>query len=64
MEYIETKIKTNKYTQKEKPNLEAFTKALSDDLNTPKALEIINEAIKKRNITDAKKMLEVLGFAF
>ena len=60
---LEEKIKKNTYTQKEKSNLEAFTKALSDDLDTPKALEIINETIKKRNINDAKKMLEVLGFA-
>ncbi len=59
---IEEKINKNKYTQKEKPNLKTFSYALSDDLNTPKALEIINETVKKRNITEAKKMLEVLGF--
>lgn len=62
LKHIETKIKTNTYTQKDKPNLEAFTNALSEDLNTPKTLEIINESVKKRNITDAKKMLEILGF--
>lgn len=62
MKHLETKIKTNKYTQKEKPNLEAFTNALSEDLNTPKALEVIKETVKKRNMRDAKNMLEVLGF--
>ncbi len=61
MKQLESKIKTNKYTQKEKPNLEEFTNALSEDLNTPKALEIIKKTIKKRNITDAKKMLGILG---
>jgi L-cysteine:1D-myo-inositol 2-amino-2-deoxy-alpha-D-glucopyranoside ligase len=59
---LEEKIRKNNYTQKEKPNIETFTKALSDDLNTPKALEVIDETVKKRNITEAKKMLEVLGF--
>jgi L-cysteine:1D-myo-inositol 2-amino-2-deoxy-alpha-D-glucopyranoside ligase len=59
---LESKIKENKYTQKEKPNLQAFTNALSDDLNIPHALEIIDEAVKKKKITDAKKMLNILGF--
>jgi cysteinyl-tRNA synthetase len=59
---LEKKIKKNKYTQKEKPDLQAFTNVLSEDLNTPKALEIITKTVKNGNITDAKKMLEVLGF--
>lgn len=42
--------------------IDQFTEALANDLNTPKALEIINKTAQKGNIDSAKKMLKVMGF--
>ena len=58
---IEEKIKQE--NSGEKQNLINFTEALADDLNTPKALNILDETLKKGNTAAAKKILEVLGFS-
>jgi len=65
MESIESKI--NQFSndqdhQNSTDTMEQFTAALSDDLDTPKALEVLNETIENKNITEANKMMEVLGF--
>jgi L-cysteine:1D-myo-inositol 2-amino-2-deoxy-alpha-D-glucopyranoside ligase len=60
---IETKLTSISNSQENKNNyVKEFTDALSDDLDTPKALEVLNKAIKNGDINDVKKMLEVLGF--
>jgi cysteinyl-tRNA synthetase len=64
---IEAKVNqfsNSQKNQKRDDAMEQFTTALSDDLDTPKALEILNETVEKENITEAKKMMEVLGFVF
>ncbi len=61
---IETKL-TSFSSSKENQTeyLEQFTKALEDDLDTPKALTILHSAIEKGNGDEAKQMLETLGFS-
>ena len=58
---IERKLKTKETTNKN-TYLEQFTKALADDLDTPKALKILNETIENGNTEEANKMMGVLGF--
>jgi L-cysteine:1D-myo-inositol 2-amino-2-deoxy-alpha-D-glucopyranoside ligase len=48
-------------TEKSNKVLKEFTEALADDLDTPKALEILNEAVGKKD-SSAHKMIKVLGF--
>ena len=62
---LEKKLKENSDSEENKTKtetLEKFTEALADDLNTPKALEILTEAVEQGDNEDAQKMLEVLGF--
>jgi len=61
---IETKLKTAKSKRKEQANdlINEFSETLSDDLNTPKALRILNQAVQSGNIEETKKMMQVLGF--
>lgn len=62
---IETKLKSFSNSQEyenENINLNHFTDALSDDLDTPKALKVLNETVKADRIADAKKMIRILGF--
>lgn len=42
--------------------IELFTKALQQDLNTPKALKVVEQAIIRKEIATAKKMADILGF--
>ncbi len=42
--------------------IELFTKALQQDLNTPKALKVVEQAIFRKEIATAKKMADILGF--
>jgi L-cysteine:1D-myo-inositol 2-amino-2-deoxy-alpha-D-glucopyranoside ligase len=54
-----------KRTQSEKRitnDVADFLKAIEDDLDTPRALHIINETIRAGEITEAKKMWKILGF--
>jgi len=65
MKAIESNLEQPSHSQEDQKGseeLKRFTKALADDLDTPKALEIINETLEKGNTENAKKMLEVLGF--
>ncbi len=65
MKRIENELKivsrTNNETAK---HIKAFTQALSDDLDTPKALKIIDEAIQSGDDKAVVTMAEVLGFKF
>jgi L-cysteine:1D-myo-inositol 2-amino-2-deoxy-alpha-D-glucopyranoside ligase len=65
MDAIESKLKQFSNSQENKNSKEemkAFIEALSDDLDTPDALDILHKTIENRNTTGAKKMLDVLGF--
>ncbi len=42
--------------------LQSFSAALADDLDTPKALELLTETTNKGLLTQAKKMVQILGF--
>jgi len=61
---IEKNIQSVSHSQKNhnEKELNQFTEALEDDLDTPKALEVIAETIKNGENDAAKKMLQVLGF--
>ncbi|MGH7204442.1 MAG: class I tRNA ligase family protein, partial [Candidatus Levyibacteriota bacterium] len=62
IKYIENEVKNSKYiNNKSEKHLAAFTEALEDDLDTPKALKILNKTIAEKEDKDAQKMLEVLG---
>jgi len=65
MDVIETKLKSAKQQESQNENeaLKQFAMALSDDLNTPKALSLLNQTVQNRNFKEAKKMTEVLGFS-
>jgi L-cysteine:1D-myo-inositol 2-amino-2-deoxy-alpha-D-glucopyranoside ligase len=64
MEEIEIKIKEHKNSEETKKGnyFKEFSDELDNDFNTPLALKIIDKTLKNGNITEAIKMLEVLGF--
>lgn len=62
MQNIEKAVqkKTGKVDEKK---LKTFMRVLENDLDTPKALEILEKtAVKKKDSATARKMMEVLGF--
>ncbi len=65
MNIIETKLKQSSRSQKyqnENGDLNLFVQAMNDDLNTPRALTILNQTLNKGNTKATKHMLEILGF--
>lgn len=56
---LKSKITKNKIDKKFK---EKFIKAINDDLNTPKALAIMQEILKSRLITNDSKLATLLDF--
>lgn len=62
---IESILKQFSYIQENhnEDALKAFADVLANDLNTPKALKIIDETVQKGNLESAKSMMEVLGFS-
>jgi L-cysteine:1D-myo-inositol 2-amino-2-deoxy-alpha-D-glucopyranoside ligase len=61
IELIEKELKAIELTETNETVFTKFTEALADELNTPKALEILTTTIKKDKGT-ARKMAVVLGF--
>lgn len=62
---IESKLNQFSHSQENQnsnTSLEQFSNTLSNDLDTPKALEVINETVQTGDINSTKKMLEILGF--
>jgi cysteinyl-tRNA synthetase len=66
MDSLEKKLKAHSSTENKTKTeiLEKFTEALADDLNTPKALEILTDTIENGDKEDAQRILEVLGFVY
>lgn len=65
MKRIENELKTmNHHNNETEKHIQAFTEALSDDLDTPHALNIIDEAIQSGDDKAVATMAAVLGFRF
>lgn len=65
MKRIEQECKNmNRVNNETKKHIQTFSEAMSDDLDTPQALKIIDEAIQSGDDKAVAIMAEVLGFKF
>lgn len=65
MKRIENELQTmNHHNNETEKYIQTFTEALSDDLDTPQALNIIDEAIQSGDDKAVATMAAVLGFRF